>query len=153
MVRVKLSESCSMEAIGLGSLNIFANSLEIPAVWEKYRENWSIPILDCTYNDTQLLISCDRVNLHPKDIMYRGKIVSTGNARLKVSWITGRYLAYGFNRDNATVVATDHTSFYPDSFSPADNIITTAVMMNLSRPQYQQCCHWCSTVHRGSTVG
>ena len=76
------------------------------------------------YNDAQILLGCDRADLFPEDVKYKGKVVSTGTARLKISKITGRYLAFGFNRDTPAVVTNTHTSFYSDRKIPSDDIIT-----------------------------
>ena len=55
IVRLKLSDTCSIEAIGLQSLNIVANSLDIPDAWNRYKDNWAIPVVGCMYNDAQIL--------------------------------------------------------------------------------------------------
>ena len=54
-----------MKVICLESLRISEKALEIPAAWEKYRNQWLEVVNEDSQVKAQLLIGCDAMDLHP----------------------------------------------------------------------------------------
>ena len=96
LATVKLTDSIKLQGIVLKNLSITNQKLTIPPAWDKYLDNWSLQPEQGENIDIQILIGCDRTQLHPTDLFEDGKLVETQTCRIKTSKITGKFMGQGF---------------------------------------------------------
>ena len=104
IVVVKLGQDLQIEAILVNDLNVFSYNMNLPKEWDKFRADWCDPISDNHNIDAQLLVGSDKAIYHPRDALDKeGRLIETSSARLKVSVLSGKFLAHG----HCAAVATE----------------------------------------------
>ena len=77
--------------------------MPLPKEWLQYKANWCDSITpDCNI-DAEILLGSDQARLHPRDALTNSaELIQSDHARLKISVLTGKYIAHGFNnfKDN-----------------------------------------------------
>ena len=85
-----------MEAVVLKNLLIDAIEIEVPRVWDAYREHWVHNVSDYPSVDAKIVLGGDCATLHPFNVVRSdGTPVEYKSARLMMSALSGRYLAMG----------------------------------------------------------
>ena len=129
IVLVKLGHNLQIEAILVNDLNVFSYNMAIPTEWNKYKSDWCDSISDNHNVDAQLLVGSDKAIYHPRDALdKRGKVIETSSARLKVSVLSGKYLAHGHCHGQSATVATERQITPP----PAVTTFTAAIDLPIS---------------------
>ena len=96
MATFRLSDGVKLEAVVLKDLLIDAIDIEVPQVWDAYKDHWVNNISDYPSVDAKIIIGSDCPTLHPFNVVRRdGTPIEHKSARLMMSVLSGKYLAMG----------------------------------------------------------
>ena len=95
---LKVSGTINIEAILVKKMDISTYTMERPSCWSKYDKQWASTMPLGTKAIAQILLGADLAPLFPYDVINEDNLpVQTTHARLRKSWITGKYLTVGHN--------------------------------------------------------